>query len=251
MNTTGIWETSGKLNPYVNDTSKRVTFIYMEAASGERLFFGNIIASLRDFENNTVEGKERLLWYDLYITRGGDEDYKGLYQVVIDTTSIHAGDYILYISIQKEGYAAQAVDILVHVEPVPAAIIVTDPYVQLFEGEKFTLTVFYYDVFHGKNIVNGNLTYNVDGYKGFLEHKGYGLYQASFDTASMSLNDGNHTIIVNAQGVDYQNSQYNITLNYNIRLDVKLTVSNLPETVIVGEEIIIRATLKYLNNEPA
>jgi hypothetical protein len=249
-NSSGYWETYNETNPYVNDDEKWIEFSFREDVSFNPLIGAQVFAKLKYSDGSQVPGKESLPWLNMFLLSGGNPLFRGVYRANIDATDIHVGNYTLNIIVEQEGYSGSEIDVIVHVEPTPSELLVTENYIKVFRGEMFTLSSIFYDSFLGKNIISGSIVYELVNYSGTLDHLSFGFYQTEVDTSSLFLNTGNHTITLRATATDYEDAEYNITLNYNLKYTAILRLSQFPGSVLVGQGYPILATLTFSNSTP-
>jgi len=244
-NASGVWETTNESNPYIGDLTKSIVFNYTIASTGDPLQYGDVIASLKFLNGTIVPKKHQLPTENLFFSQG--IEYRGVYIVRIDTTEMHVGDYILTINVRQEGYTPSEIDIIVHVVPNPTIIVPTERYISIFEGQPIQISAVFFDTFLEKSIINAQLNYTLENYTGTVEHLSFGVYQTIIPTENMTLENGEHTIILTGSAIDHENAVANITLSFNLKSEVNLQISNIPDSILIGEPLIIETSLTYPN----
>ncbi|MFX1486993.1 MAG: hypothetical protein ACFFBS_07880, partial [Promethearchaeota archaeon] len=256
-NSSGFWETHNDTNPYVNDTRKKIEFSYKNNVTGEGLEHGIVTASFKYPNGTQVPGKESLAWQDMFLISNQAPEYKGIYRVQLDTIGLHVGNYTLTIRVQRQWYLSSETDIVVHVDPIPSRLLVTvrtaeDGNLTVYEDELFELTVIFYDTFQGKNIVDGSVNCSHGEVNYTLDEESFGslktgVYRKEMNSSDPDLNltSGNNSILIRGNATDYENANYNLVIPFRLRSDASLILSALPTEIMVGEDLIVEATLTF------
>ncbi|MFW9935508.1 MAG: hypothetical protein ACFFDU_08430, partial [Candidatus Thorarchaeota archaeon] len=139
----------------------------------------------------------------------------GIYEVSINTGSMSAGQYTLYISASKANMQTQWREIPVSLTRIPCRLQVDAPVQNVDWGDNFTVYVYFNDTFNNSPITGANITYNWSTLAGSLEPNGtLGWYTISL-SSTVYLADSYYYLLLTA---DYSGYEYAFTsININIR----------------------------------
>ncbi|MHC1591866.1 MAG: hypothetical protein ACXQS8_07260, partial [Candidatus Helarchaeales archaeon] len=187
----------------------------------------------------------------------------GNYTIYVSTDGLHANNnYSLEITVQKIGYDPISLNIIVPVKEIQTRIDVPPDYdnLQKYKTEEFDLIIHYYDTFHEISIPDaipekgGNVTCQLLNKSITMQRiiSTAGFYKATIRLAEINGIQENqeYNITVEAVAVDFQIARVNISIYIKAKLNVSVTLLDVPDQVLAGKDFTIRANLSLTNGTP-
>ncbi|MBD3350280.1 MAG: hypothetical protein GF364_02225 [Candidatus Lokiarchaeota archaeon] len=240
--------------PYVNDSgSSIIQFNVTEGGVSEDPIRDMIISgSFVGFEN-TFYAYEQYAYSFL-------ENDKGVYNLTIDTTDLHAtqqpgyeNNYTLKIWFSKVGYAPISADAEIKVNQNPLYIDV-EAIDDVYESGSISIESALYQNKSGilESYSSATLKWTLlngtghDVLYGDMSKGLANIYTDSIDL--MGIKAGDYCIIINATGLDIETT-YSEEINFTIFAKYETKISfNVPENVRIGGYVSIAAKLTYIND---
>ncbi|MHA1928330.1 MAG: hypothetical protein ACTSV2_07100, partial [Candidatus Thorarchaeota archaeon] len=123
----------------------------------------------------------------------------GYYTILLNTTELDVGSFIIEINAEKPGFAHSFVQLLLNLERIDTEIqILTDAYIEGYYGEIITFTFRYVDLIRDLDITGANATFTIDWLSG-------DLYQT---------NDSHYTLIIDTQDFTAGVTPYDIYVSF-------------------------------------
>lgn len=240
--------------PVVNDTSSSIIqFNVTNLSSGEPIRDAIISAHFNSSEELTYA-------FEQYAYTFEPED-KGIYNLTLDTTNLHATDspgysssysnYSLSIWISKTGYSPERITGSVQIDPIPLYID-TNPLQDLYIGDSLDISAAVFTDIGGS--LNGYkysaVQYKIINGSGFvcggMMNRGVANYY-SVNAELSGLFAGDYTVRINATGTDLETTVSNdldFTILPKYQTQIAITV---PEKIRIGPFLSVSAKLSYIN----
>ncbi|MHA1379213.1 MAG: hypothetical protein ACTSRG_12595 [Candidatus Helarchaeota archaeon] len=259
---------------YVNDSIYNVRIRYYNVSDNFNISNANVLFEFRNstshlFDNQTTSN------YIIY-----ENQTNGEYKFQINTSSLHADNYNLSITIELHNisiaFEYSTIFFGVNVNRLPSSLnntlqtgnwwINSNTSLKWYELENITINIiFKADFYDSGSPVEGNVSWGRIYYEiikvgettprlqGEFINLGDGIYQATVNLsmAIQSTTSENYRINVTGVALDIQNSSLSINLEVMAKKDLTILFLPLPEEIVEGTPLLIKAFVFDSNGRPA